>query len=77
MVFVRLLARGFWRGSYSFYRFNVVVSWASLGEPGEPAGNDLQGAKGMNLPCRRTGHEIEFKSPPYTDAEHGTLSELL
>ena len=41
MVFVRLLARGFGRGSYSFYRFNVVVSWASLGEPGEPAGNDL------------------------------------
>ena len=41
MVFVRLLARGFWRGSYSFYRFNVVVSWASLGESGEPAGNDL------------------------------------
>ena len=41
MVFVRLLARSFWRGSYSFYRFNVVVSWASLGEPGEPAGNDL------------------------------------
>ena len=41
MVFVRLLARSFWRGSYSFYRFNVVVSWASLGESGEPAGNDL------------------------------------
>ena len=41
MVFVRLSALGFWRGSYSFYRFNVVVSWASLGEPGEPAGNDL------------------------------------
>ena len=41
MVFACLLARGFWRGSYSFYRFNVVVSWASLGESGEPAGNDL------------------------------------
>ena len=41
MVFVRLLARGFWRGSYSFYRLNVVVSWANLGESGEPAGNDL------------------------------------
>lgn len=36
-----LSARGFGRGSYSFYRFNVVVSWVSLGEPGEPAGNDL------------------------------------
>jgi len=45
MVFVRLLARSFWRGSYSFYRFNVVVSWASLGESGEPAGNDLQGSR--------------------------------
>ena len=41
MVFVCLLARGFGRGSYSFYRLNVVVSWASLGESGEPAGNDL------------------------------------
>ena len=41
MVFACLLARGFWRGSYSFYRLNVVVSWASLGESGEPAGNDL------------------------------------
>lgn len=41
MVFACLLARGFWRGSYSFYRLNVVVSWASLGESSEPAGNDL------------------------------------
>ena len=41
MVFACLLARGFGRGSYSFYRLNVVVSWASLGESGEPAGNDL------------------------------------